>query len=139
MALNLTDISGSDTIRGFVETHNKNNTTIEEYISNLETTISDLQSKIDSMEESHSKKIKEISSKLTTMKSELEDNIDTNIDERSQKLLGEIANPNECIKVLGETLKTILNKKLKLTDIQRTTLYKEVEKALNNLYTEPNQ
>lgn len=139
MALNLTDISGSDTIRGFVETHNKNNTTIEEYISKIETTISDLKKEIEDINETHSTRLNEISNKLTITTEELKDTINSYESEKYGALLSKLEESNECIKVLGETLKTILNKKLKLTNIQMTTLYKKVEKALNNLYTEQNQ
>lgn len=138
MALNLTDISGSDTIRGFVETHNKNNTTIEEYISNLETTISDLQSKIDSMEESHSKKINEISSKLTTMKSELEDKINKYLSEKYCAISSELSNSNKVVDVLRQTLNSILNEESTYEKIKPLSdNVKNVTKI--TLYIEPNQ
>lgn len=138
MALNLTDISGSDTIRGFVETHNKNNTTIEEYISKLETTISDLQSKIDSMEESHSKKINEISGKLTTTISKLEDEINTDESVKYGAISSELSNSNKVVEVLRQTLNTILDEDSTCEKIK--TLSNNVKNVMNiELYTEPNQ
>lgn len=138
MALNLTDISGSDTIRGFVETHNKNNTTIEEYISKLETTISNLQSRIDGMEESHSKKINEISSKLTNTISKLENNIDTNESVKYGAISSELSNSNKVVEVLRQTLNTILDEDSTCEKIK--TLSNNVKNVMNiELYTEQNQ
>lgn len=138
MALNLTDISGSDTIRGFVETHNKNNTTIEGYISKLETTISNLQSRIDEMEESHSKKINEISSKLTTTIEKLEDEINTDESVKYGAISSELSNSNKVVEVLRQTLNTILDEDSTCEKIK--TLSNNVKNVMNiELYTEQNQ
>ena len=138
MALNLTDISGSDTIRGFVETHNKNNTTIEEYISNLETTISDLQSKIEEMEETHSKNIKDISSKLANTVSELEDKINKYESEKYCAISSELSNSNKVVDVLRQTLNSILNEESTYEKIK--TLPDNVKNVTKiTLYIEPNQ
>lgn len=137
MALNLKDISGDTPIRGFDEIYNDNNTNIENYIASLESTISELQSEINSMEESHSKKIKEIAGKLTTMTSELKDTIGSYIASRYDALLPELAKSNEVIKVLRETLNTILTNKFELSNKQITTLKKNVNNVLETeLYTE---
>lgn len=138
MALNLTDISGSDTIRGFVETHNKNNTTIEEYISNLETTISDLKKEIADIKETHSTRLNEISNKLTNTTEKLKDEIDSYESVKYGAISSELSNSNKVVEVLRDTLNTILNEESTCEKIK--TLSSNVKNVMDiELYTEQNQ
>ena len=138
MALNLTDISGSDTIRRFVETHNKNNTTIEEYISNLETTISDLKKEIADIKETHSTRLNEISNKLTNTTEKLKDEIDSYESVKYGAISSELSNSNKVVEVLRDTLNTILNEESTCEKIK--TLSSNVKNVMDiELYTEQNQ
>lgn len=138
MALNLTDISGSDTIRGFVETHNKNNTTIEEYISKLETTISDLKKEIADIKETHSTRLNEISNKLTNTTEKLKDEIDSYESVKYGAISSELSNSNKVVEVLRDTLNTILNEESTCEKIK--TLSSNVKNVMDiELYTEQNQ
>lgn len=138
MALNLTDISGSDTIRGFVETHNKNNTTIEEYISKLETTISDLKKEIADIKETHSTRLNEISNKLTNTTEKLKDEIDSYESVKYGAFSSELSNSNKVVEVLRDTLNTILNEES--TYEKTKTLSSNVKNVMDiELYIEQNQ